>query len=564
MKGNVLQKKVILLFSTLSMAILLCFIFFYINVLDNLIDTNRTYVEQVSESMISTMENTFYSIENAAISFSTNEDVKNLLLEENSLVYHSLALSLKETLDSIYPSDGLVDDIIIYDMDAHYYRFRGTLGNTSCDRVATLLSRTDYHYLPLELTDADYIAYVSDIYDDNTQIGYLVFLIQSSTLVELFENYDQMDAIQVALAANDEIIVSNTYGPEDIELSTLEATAEIYSEKQISYTDFQIIVTTKDDFISQTQMNFIFMMIVAIATFLIIIALFYRMLNRTFFKPMIVVIDNVKNITNNDLEHRLALTEQPDFDKLILEINSMLTQLDDNSRTMLAMQYQTQHALIEKQQLDIDFLKKQINVHFIVNTIAAIKRLNEIGDNDKAGQMCTSLAHILRYANNAQDYISAIEELHILEMYIDIMKIKYPHPILIVYEIDSSTDELMLPRMLLQPLIENAMVHGVALVEDGMIIINAQIIEDEFIITIQDNGVGMNVETLEKIRYQLQGAQYQQFAEKGIEHIALNNIQRRIAFIFGDSYGLTIDSIEEKGTTVRLNLPLLYIEDFDD
>lgn len=561
MKGNELQKKVLILFSTLSISILLCFAFFYVTVLNNLVDTNRDYVEQVSTSIIATMENTFYNLEHTAITFTNNDEVKALLLEEDPLTYHDMAEDLIEDLNVVYQADGLVNDIIIYDMDGQYYRFRGTLGNASCDRISVLLSQTTYNHLELELTTDNYIAYVSDIYDEDTQIGYLVFLIQTSKLIELFENYDQADSIQVALLANGHVIASSTPDMDNLDISALEDTAEVYSTKQISYTDFEIVVATKNGFISQTRNNFMFLMMIAIIVFLAIFFVFYYLLNTRFFKPMISVIDNVKEITYDEREHRLTLTGEADFDKLIHEINSMLEQLDDNAQTMLNMQYQTQNALIEKQQLDIEFLKKQINVHFVVNTIAAIKRLSETGDNEKAGDMCNSLAHILRYANNSQDYISAIEELHILEMYIDIMKMKYSHSITCLYEIDSDTDELLIPRMILQPLIENAMVHGVALVEQGTIIIKMQVTEDELLITIQDNGVGMDSVSLAKIHNQLKLAQHQRFSEKGIEHIALINIQRRIAFTFGDHFGLTIDSIKKEGTTVRLNLPLLYVED---
>ncbi|MFI3177814.1 MAG: histidine kinase [Eubacteriales bacterium] len=564
MKETMIQKKVLILFSILSIAILLCFSFFYINVLNNLIDTNTNYVEQVSESMIITIENTFDNLEYAAITFSNNASVKSLLVEEDALTYHRLAEELKADLNSLYQSDGLVNNIILYDTNAHYYRFRGTLGNTYCDRIAILLSQTNQNHLALELANDSYIAYVSDIYNGGTQLGSLVFLIQTSDLVDLFENFDNRDSIQVLLLANSQVIASNIPDGDIIDIDTLEKDSEVYTKKQIGYTEFEIIVTTKNDFISQTRESFVLFMMIAILALLAIITLFYQQLNKIFFKPMITVIDNVKSVTSDNNDHLIDLTGESDFDKLITEVNSMIEQLDDNAKTLLHMQYQTQNALIEKQQLDIDFLKKQINVHFIVNTIAAIKRLNELGDNKKSGEMCTSLALILRYANNAQDYINAVEELHILELYIDIMKLKYANSITCVYELDSETDDLMLPRMLLQPIIENALVHGTALVEQGVLIIKTQVIDQELIITIQDNGVGMSPDTLEALRYQLKLSRYQPFSEKGIEHIALINIQRRLSFIFGDAYELVIDSVEGEGTTVRMNLPLLHVDDFDE
>ncbi|MFI3173221.1 MAG: histidine kinase [Eubacteriales bacterium] len=564
MKETMIQKKVLILFSILSIAILLCFSFFYINVLNNLIDTNTNYVEQVSESMIITIENTFDNLEYAAITFSNNASVKSLLVEEDALTYHRLAEELKADLNSLYQSDGLVNNIILYDTNAHYYRFRGTLGNTYCDRIAILLSQTNQNHLALELANDSYIAYVSDIYNGGTQLGSLVFLIQTSDLVDLFENFDNRDSIQVLLLANSQVIASNIPDGDIIDIDTLEKDSEVYTKKQIGYTEFEIIVTTKNDFISQTRESFVLFMMIAILALLAIITLFYQQLNKIFFKPMITVIDNVKSVTSDNNDPLIDLTGESDFDKLITEVNSMIEQLDDNAKTLLHMQYQTQNALIEKQQLDIDFLKKQINVHFIVNTIAAIKRLNELGDNKKSGEMCTSLALILRYANNAQDYINAVEELHILELYIDIMKLKYANSITCVYELDSETDDLMLPRMLLQPIIENALVHGTALVEQGVLIIKTQVIDQELIITIQDNGVGMSPDTLEALRYQLKLSRYQPFSEKGIEHIALINIQRRLSFIFGDAYELVIDSVVGEGTTVRMNLPLLHVDDFDE
>lgn len=561
MKQNLMQKKVYIVFFILSFAILSCFVIFFISVLNNLQSTNQKYVEQIADSAISKMEDVFLNLEYISVSFSNNEEVQDMLLEEDIVAYHEKASSVKGVLNSIYQADGLVDNILIYDMDFHYYRLRGELGNTSCDRIGVLLTKQENNYIMVELIADDYIAYINNIYDGSEQIGYIVFLIETEVLEQLFEAYDSMESIQIAIVSDDTILATNTEEITEKTVTQVEEECTFYINHQIGYTPFQVMVTDKDEFIWTMKINFFVLIFILCFVLLGFILFFYKFLNKTFFRPIINVIENVENIILDNEMKKIKLTGEKEFDLLVSEINSMIDTLDDNARTMLEMQYEQQISEIEQQKMEIDFLKKQINVHFTVNTINVIRRLNELGDNEKVGEICNALSNLLRYANGAGDYVEGAEELHVIEEYLDIMHGRQNKNFTWKFDIEEQVFDLLLPKMLLQPIVENAFTHGIELVENGNIEITAKVIENKLVITVFDNGVGMSECVLAELQDKIQHAKSIKIIHKGLEHIALINIQKRVEFFCGEHYGLAVSSVENEGTKVVLTLPILENED---
>ncbi|MDL2237651.1 histidine kinase [Christensenellaceae bacterium OttesenSCG-928-K19] len=234
----------------------------------------------------------------------------------------------------------------------------------------------------------------------------------------------------------------------------------------------------------------------------------------------------------------------------------MLARLDERSNALLHSQSKLQNAEIERQAALIVSLKKQINAHFVVNILNIIKTLSEKGETEKAALMSDSLSHLLRYSNAEDEFISGLEELLVLEKYVTMMEIRYRDRFAAEFDWSDRLVHAEFPRMLVQPLIENAIVHGFADTrEAGRLLIKGQMNGDNVQVTIEDNGGGMEENELKRLQTDISEERHEGWNVGGVEHIALLNIVRRLNSYYGSNGTLQIQSKAGEGTTVTISFP---------
>ena len=556
MKRIPLKRKLYLTLVLLCAVMLCSWGAFYLKTAGEMRDTSQSYIAQVSDRVIDTMETTLLGLERVAVVLSTSDDVKDLLLERNALLYHERSGEVRGILDSIYQPDGLVDEILIYDMDGLYCRLRGELGNTAASRIQYLVNedKASQHII-VSLEGSSYIGYITGVFSGDQQLGYLVFLMKGSRLQDLFLSYDENKSLCIGLAADDAVVAANDSELLDVSVDVFARDDRTVSIRQVGLTPFQVLVSDNGETVSSTIRSFFFAAAVTMVLLLAMLLIFYRFLDKRFFRPMLGLMENARQIGAGAGKDRLRLTGQEEFDQLVEQINAMISRLEENSRTLFEMQYKMQSAELEKQRAIIVSLKKQINAHFTVNTLNVIKRLNETGQNDKAGEMCDGLSSLLRYANGAGEFIGGLEEIRVLEQYVDIMLIRYPGRFTAAFDVDDELDDVLLPRMLVQPIIENAIVHGLLPLQTGALRVSARVDGEQLTFKVYNDGKAISAKALEALREKIRTAPGHPWNESGIEHIALPNIQKRVFSMFGDEYGLSIDSANGQGTTVTLTLP---------
>lgn len=562
MKTSVLQKKIVWWFATLSVAVLLCLSAFYMVSVRKVAQTSENYVTQVSSNILTTLQNTFLNLEHCAVTLSSSDEVQAMFAQDNLLDYHTYAQEVQQVLDASYQPDELVENILIFDTDSHYYRLRGELGNTSCTRVGYLITQSDEKNYSVELTGVQYVGYVVDILGEDGQAqGYIVFLIRSAALEQLFYAYTDQDAAHISFVAKGEVLVSTNAALCGQSAQVLAEQSNVYLTAQVGYTPFEIIITDQPKAVQQVRYTFIITLCLVGGLLTLILLLFYLQLNKYFFRPVLRVIDNLQDMgAGRNVLHLQNTNEPQDFAQLVGEINEMISRLDQNAKEMLRLQRTTQMAEIEKQRLDIELLKKQINVHFLINTLSVIKRLSERGDSQDASALCIGLAQLLRYANSAEPYIQAVEEFHMMEEYLNVMRLRQAHAFTWEFVIDERVDTLMMPRMLIQPLVENAITHGLEANGGGHITLRAKVYETSLCVQVCDNGRGVPPQQLHAMQHALQHAADTSDVPDGLQHISLGNIQKRVRYFCGEGYGLQISSVQGAGTIATLTLPLIYDE----
>lgn len=202
-------------------------------------------------------------------------------------------------------------------------------------------------------------------------------------------------------------------------------------------------------------------------------------------------------------------------------------------------------------------LQSQINPHFLYNTLESINWMAlslTNGKNNNVSDMVSSLSGMLRLSlENTDKLIPISQEIEHASCYVDIQKMRYDDKFDVLWQINEEVLQYKILKITLQPLIENAIYHGIKPMEGkGIITIKSTISEGNIIIEVSDNGVGMCQEDIDLLNYGLSDDYI-----KENEHIGLFNVNQRIKLIYGDKFGLSIESAEGSGTTVKILMPLV-------
>jgi two-component system sensor histidine kinase YesM len=201
-------------------------------------------------------------------------------------------------------------------------------------------------------------------------------------------------------------------------------------------------------------------------------------------------------------------------------------------------------------------LQSQITPHFLFNTLENIN-LNAIvllGEQNKVSAMISNLSEMLRIVMDAKTQLIPIKnEVEHVKYFIEIMKARYGDKIVLVWDLQDVPDDCMIPKICIQPLVENAIQHGLqSRRRKGTITIRGWWAQERIIIEVADDGIGMEADTVARLN--------ESFANGDIfesEHIGISNVNQRLKLIFGDPFGLIIISGKDIGTTVSLHFPIM-------
>ena len=196
-------------------------------------------------------------------------------------------------------------------------------------------------------------------------------------------------------------------------------------------------------------------------------------------------------------------------------------------------------------------LQAQINPHFLYNTLDTMGSIAEIQGCIQVSNLCQSLAGLFRYSLDMKNPLSTVSgELVHLKNYIYVMNVRMQNQVEYEFHIDDNVLQDTLPRISIQPLVENALNHGLKNQKGKKkVIISAGIRDDDLLISVEDNGIGMSDEKIRELFSEDPGEKQKN------RSIGIFNIHKRMQYLYGESYGVKIKSEPEKGTVVFLEIP---------
>ena len=296
--------------------------------------------------------------------------------------------------------------------------------------------------------------------------------------------------------------------------------------------------------------HIIFNTILIVFLFCIVIGLTLSLLvSHQLIAPINRLIERLKLIADGNFERDPTIETEDEIGVIGKQINSMSGRINE----LLESRVQSEH---EKKDLEIKMLQAQINPHFLYNTLDSIKWIATMQKNTGIVQVVTALSSLLKnMAKGFNEKVTLRQELEFLDNYVTIERIRYIE----LFDLEVSVDdpalyEAKIIKLTLQPLVENAIFSGIEPSgRFGLIQIHAYAKEQTLYIRVTDNGIGIASEQIESLL-----SDTSRVTKSRMSGIGLPNVARRIKLVYGEEYGLTVESKEDCYTTITIALPLEY------
>lgn len=412
------------------------------------------------------------------------------------------------------------------------------------------------------------ISIVRTLRDEGIQIyGYVVVTIMENKLSEVFNKMDGYNDVmmlnpsgKILSHSDDEKIGSvftyrsKLFNRDGSEVLKMKDNEYIVTERSLSFSNWRLV-----SFIPYEQsinkINGIFQkvfLIQVLSFMLFLLLLTYSM--KTITKPLEYLAELADKVQAGNLIVRSKIKGKDEIGRLSKSINLML----DHINTKIEEITETE---ARKRKAEFAMLQAQINPHFLFNVLNSIRMKVMIRGDKESANMITSLTKLLRITiDKNKEIITFLEEIEILVDFVHIMNMRQNRKVSLEMDVDPDAFSFEIPRFILQPIIENSIIHGFNQ-SDGLILIHAAIVNEMLIITIEDNGLGMNKEDLEQLKKKtfqaasLENPQRKQQV-KGFSSLGLANVYERLSITFGPAFNMDILSELGNGTKVILKIPM--------
>ena len=550
--------------------------------LSNIITDN--FLNSASESFeqsLDYMNYTVYKIFDTSNTIVVNNTVTDILThdaEEYPLteqIYdfsklQSYLCSFENNLDikkiNLYINDGL-----IYSSENVSFFKASSLKNT---KVEDCILRTNARFIwgPMwylnESTVNDTLFLLKSIKnpdDLSEDIGFLRIDFRKSIIQDIIDKINPLDDVFSFVINSDNKIIASSrdlkdlYDNSSIDLELIKSAAQFSNQlttfddgkfylqsAAIDKTDWYMVnVLPKSSILStiKTQRNYLFIIVILTIIMAIILAAYLvKVINKRLFQ----VIDGMRQVPNGHLNNYIENYSSDEVGELIDNYNYMISKMS----VLIDEQYKLGK---EVKNAELKALQSQINPHFLYNTLDMINWMAQKNMNKEISIAVKNLAKFYKLSlNKGKDIVTIKDEVEHSKLYVNLQNMRYDNRITLITKLDESLMNCSIPKITFQPIIENSINHGILGrgMENGSILISGYISQNNLIIQISDDGIGIEKEVLPLIlkenNLQTKGSGY-----------GLKNINQRIKLLYGESYGLSFTSNYGFGTTVEITLPVI-------
>lgn len=402
--------------------------------------------------------------------------------------------------------------------------------------------------------------------DDSRIYGYVIVTMMESKFQRLFSGIEggremlMVDETGKVLSGTDrerigtlhregDLAIGGEGRPESV-ISAGEDGKELVTEMGLPMNEWRLVsVQPYREAIVDIDSIFSRVFVFQLASFAAFLLLLLALL-RKFTQPLVRLSKVAGTVQRGNLEVRSDVRGQDEIGRLGFLFDQMLDRVKD----MIAEVSRTQAS---KRKAELAMLQAQINPHFLFNVLNSIRmKVMRSGDQDSA-HMIASLSKLLRMTiSRDEDAITLHEEVELLVNYMDLMNLRQKETALLSLDIEAEAFMVRVPRFILQPLVENALIHGLNR-SAGQIRIAAYRESSLLILTVQDDGAGMDEDALRAVRTKLSGGEPAAEGENGTTSgFGMMNVEERMRIMFGEGFRMDIASAPGEGTEISMRIPV--------
>ncbi|MBD8071145.1 sensor histidine kinase [Bacillus sp. PS06] len=552
-----------------SISLLLLFIFSSIGLFayDSFINLYEKRIFEESEDMLqlssSVLDKEFKKIEQLTFQIGTEDTIQNSLTKINAndmdfLEYQAKSRLLTQLLGHATSEPYIASVQVLDNLGGNYKLGFDTTIETDLKKLAEIAQAAEGLSIWTQAEENHLV--VARVIREKVNVslaklGLLIVTIDVSKLLN--ETLDFSPTKNFVITNNDEIIYKTTDLPfrEDL-ISTkndngynkvvMDDKEFLVSYKHSSYSDLVYYNILPYDNITQQSTE---IKQIIFALFILMLALtliLSRFAAKGISKPIEQLTEKMRLVQQGDFENNHQLEGRYYNDEIGILHHDFQVMLE-KIKSLISENYTKQLVIKEA---EYKALQSQINPHFLYNTLDSINWLARSRKQHEISGLAEALGNMMRkIISKKEPMISIKEELEIVQSYITIQKFRYGDRIHFTLDTHEDYEKIKIPKLTIQPMIENAIQHGLEeIIGECHISVKLEAIEDELIIFIEDNGPGMEES---KVKAILSG----EVVSKKSSGIGLNNIRERIRLMFGEEYGIQIESVVSKGTKVIITLP---------
>ncbi|MBM6994477.1 sensor histidine kinase [Paenibacillus sp. DXFW5] len=412
--------------------------------------------------------------------------------------------------------------------------------------------------------DSPVFAFGRQIYDLNEHkpIGIALFEVNPGPVLDALDNLKLGEHSEVYLMNQQGQVVSSLTEPAPVlpNLPKLEGSRNMVVEQKDSgitvasrlpFSDWSVVSVTPRQDLNVELVETKRYLLIVISILIIVSAVVASLVSRTIANPLKKLIREMKQVEIGNFRGMVNVSSYQEINILVASFNRMVSRIEELIERVKV-------SSVSEKNAELHALQSQVNPHFLYNTLDMIYWLLDEKENDRLGELVLSLSSMFRYSSEWKDgaKVTLREELEQIHHYLTIILIRLEGRLRVETSVDERWMGIRLPKMTVQPIIENAVKYGLeSLKRQGVLKLYTQEVGDVLKIVVEDNGNGMNGERLAWLKQSL-NRQIPRESGTGSSGIGLQNLHRRIQHMFGERYGLEIESIPDEGTKVAVVLPL--------
>lgn len=415
-----------------------------------------------------------------------------------------------------------------------------------------------------------YIAIKEDVYQSGgirTKVGSCMFVLAADSLMGNLKSQDSTSREVFVINDNQCVIAGNSDVAPGSDLPTsysaylvpgTENRQQIQDKEYIAVSqaipDVEwtvLCITPKTMVFSELSIiQYTFYVLVGLMT--VLVSLVYLAQELSISRAFRRLIAHINAIADGNQVQPVKLHDSMEFHQVSQAFNHMMQKLEELNRHNLESHEKILLLNIENKQSQLMALQSQINPHFLYNTLECINSAGAVCGSREVEEMSTALASIFRYACKGESIVTLQDELQTLHHYLNIQQIRFPNRFCIQYNIPEKLKTRRMLKFLLQPLVENSILHGFRECPPPWVIqVEAFEISNKLVVTVSDNGRGIKQDELQILNDRLASS------DASGSSIGLMNIQRRIRLYYGEAFGLKIQSTVNQGTKIIAVLPAI-------